>query len=312
MITYVVADLFQSPARVLVNTVNTVGVMGKGVAKVFKDIYPEMFLEYQKLCEGNQFDIGQLWLYKTPNKWILNFPTKKHWRSPSKPEYIAAGLKKFVDTYSEYGIMSISFPLLGCGNGEMDWQTQVRPIMEKHLKRLPIEVFIHLYQVDPFTPEQQDPETIKAWLRNEPQTLAFSEVWDDLRSIIRCRDQFTTLDNREVFHVEVDMMSETIVIKTRKKGRVPVHNESLLDLWQHIRGFGFCMQSNMPSSLDSHGWSYITAIMAELPYLKPALLSPNYREVSKGTSKAIGLRLLPQAISSGKPLFSRPQELERV
>ena len=87
MITYVACDLFLSPARVLVNTVNTVGVMGKGIAKDFKQIYPEMFREYQLLCENNWFDIGKLWLYKTQNKWILNFPTKRHWRQPSRPEY---------------------------------------------------------------------------------------------------------------------------------------------------------------------------------------------------------------------------------
>ena len=83
MITYVVCDLFQSPARVLVNTVNTVGVMGKGIAKDFKRIYPDMFREYQRICERNSFDIGDLWLYKTTNKWVLNFPTKRHWRQPS-------------------------------------------------------------------------------------------------------------------------------------------------------------------------------------------------------------------------------------
>ena len=78
MITYIACDLFKSPARVLVNTVNTVGVMGKGIAKDFKQVYPEMFSQYQRICEKGSFDIGTLWLYKTPNKWVLNFPTKRH------------------------------------------------------------------------------------------------------------------------------------------------------------------------------------------------------------------------------------------
>ena len=93
MITYVVGDLFRSPARVLVNTVNTVGVMGKGIAKDFKFIYPEMFKQYQVLCEKNLFNIGQLWLYKTHHKWILNFPTKKHWRQPSQEKKMIKGTK---------------------------------------------------------------------------------------------------------------------------------------------------------------------------------------------------------------------------
>lgn len=145
MITYVVGDLFTSPAKVLVNTVNTVGVMGKGIALDFKRIYPEMFEQYVDYCESGLLDIGKLWLYKTTHKWILNFPTKKHWRSRSKVEYIEAGLKNFVDIFDSEEIKSVSFPMLGCGNGGLDWDSQVRPLMEKYLESLPIDVYIHLY-----------------------------------------------------------------------------------------------------------------------------------------------------------------------
>lgn len=77
MITYVKMDIFESPAQVIVNTVNTVGVMGKGIAKKYKVLYPEMFREYQKFCEMKLLEVGKLWIYKSENKWILNFPTKK-------------------------------------------------------------------------------------------------------------------------------------------------------------------------------------------------------------------------------------------
>ena len=113
MINYVVCDLFLSPATVLVNTVNTEGVMGKGIAREFKQIYPEMFREYQTLCERGLFDVGKLHWYKTANKWVLNFPTKKHWRRPSEVEYIRTGLKRFVATYHEQGVTAVSFPQLG-------------------------------------------------------------------------------------------------------------------------------------------------------------------------------------------------------
>ena len=146
MITYVDSDLFQSPAKVLVNAVNTVGVMGKGIALRFKHVYPDMFKAYQQLCENGQFDIGDLMLYKTPDKWILNFPTKKHWRDKSQPEHIDAGLQKFDSIYGEEGITSISFPLLGCGAGGLNWETQVQPLMEKYLSDLPIIIYIHLYK----------------------------------------------------------------------------------------------------------------------------------------------------------------------
>ena len=99
--TYVRGNIFESPAETLVNTVNTVGVMGKGIAYEFKRLYPEMFREYRDLCERGSLQIGALYLYRTDHKSVLNFPTKKHWRSPSQPEYIEEGLKTFVRTYRE-------------------------------------------------------------------------------------------------------------------------------------------------------------------------------------------------------------------
>ena len=144
MITYMTSDLFQSPAQVLVNAVNTVGVMGKGIALEFKKRYPEMFREYQTLCKTGQLDMGQIWLYKSPQKWILNFPTKRDWRDPSRLEYVEIGLKRFVEIYEQQGITSISFPRLGCGLGGLDWENEVRPLMEHYLNPLPIDVKIHV------------------------------------------------------------------------------------------------------------------------------------------------------------------------
>ena len=143
MITYLKGDIFSSPAQVLVNTVNTVGVMGKGVALEFKKRYPAMFKSYERVCDEKQLEIGKLLLWKGPEKWVLMFPTKKHWRSPSKLEYIEAGLQKFADTYVEKGIASIAFPRLGCGNGGLDWE-EVRPLMERYLERLSIPVYVYV------------------------------------------------------------------------------------------------------------------------------------------------------------------------
>ena len=144
MITYVRTNIFESHADVLVNTVNTVGVMGKGLAKEFKRIYPDMFESYQKFCEDGTLVVGKLQVYKTPNKWVLNFPTKANWRSPSKLEYIEQGLQKFVEHYARLGIKSIAFPMLGCGNGGLSWEKEVKPLMLKYLEPLPIDIFIHV------------------------------------------------------------------------------------------------------------------------------------------------------------------------
>lgn len=146
MLTYMTISILDSPAQALVNTVNTVGVMGKGIAAEFKALYPEMFRRYRRLCQEGKLDVGMLYLYRTPNKTIVNFPTKKHWRQRSRVEYVEAGLAKFVERYNDYGISSVSFPQLGCGNGGLDWQKEVQPMMERYLAPLPIPVYIHLYR----------------------------------------------------------------------------------------------------------------------------------------------------------------------
>ena len=98
-----------------------------------------MFERYKEICEKGRFKTGDLWLYKIPDsdRRVLNFPTKKHWRGRSKIEYIESGLKKFAQTYDQKEITSISFPMLGSSNGGLDWETQVKPLMEKYLKDLP-------------------------------------------------------------------------------------------------------------------------------------------------------------------------------
>ena len=142
ILTYLKGDLLSSPAQVQVNTVNTVGVMGKGIALQFKKKYPEMFTAYQRVCEKQQLDTGKLYLWKSPEKWVLMFPTKKHWRNPSRMEYVESGLQKFVDNYERLGIESIAFPKLGCGNGGLEWSA-VKLIMEKYLRPLPISIYIY-------------------------------------------------------------------------------------------------------------------------------------------------------------------------
>lgn len=143
MITYLEGDIFHSPAQVLVNTVNTVGVMGKGIALEFKNKYPEMFTKYKELCKNNSLSVGKLMLWYDSDYWLLQFPTKENWRNPSKIEYIEKGLATFVKRYSDYNISSIAFPKLGCGNGGLNW-TEVKDVMEKYLSDLPISVYIYL------------------------------------------------------------------------------------------------------------------------------------------------------------------------
>ena len=303
MITYVDFSLFDSPAKVLVNTVNTVGVMGKGIAKEFKGIYPEMFKGYQQLCEKRMLDIGDLWVYKTPHKWVLNFPTKKHWRSPSKPEYLEAGLEKFARVYQEARITSISFPQLGCGNGELDWKTQSKPLMEKYLKGLPIEIFIHVASSRTgFKPEHRVPKSTKEWLRAQPQSLAFAEVWEDMVGIVETKTQFTTLTGNETFIANVFQDTEGGGIQIGDTTNpVLFYKEQLLDLWQQVRDMGICIPDIMPSGLDFHS-AYIVSLLAELPYFEPI------RQANRDTQlkeQAVGL-LLKTTSNTQEPASVEP------
>jgi O-acetyl-ADP-ribose deacetylase (regulator of RNase III) len=130
--------------QTLVNTVNTKGVMGKGLALEFKKRYPEMFRDYRVRCERGEVRVGEPYLYVSQRPWVLNFPTKKHWRNKSRLEWIAQGLKYFVCNYKQWGITSIAFPQLGTLNGGLQWE-EVRPIMEKFLGNLDIPVIIYIY-----------------------------------------------------------------------------------------------------------------------------------------------------------------------
>lgn len=138
--------IFDSSAQTLVNTINCVGVMGKGLALEFKNRYPAMFDKYKSFCDKGAFKPGVLWIYKAEDgKWILNFPTKIDWRNPSEISYIEEGLKKFVEIWKEKGITSIAFPLLGCSNGGLDPDVVI-PIMEKYLNQcdgLDVTIYDH-------------------------------------------------------------------------------------------------------------------------------------------------------------------------
>ena len=143
-VTFKTGDIFESECETLVNAVNTVGVMGAGLAKQFKLKYPQMFKEYKSLCDSHQFYIGDGFYYQeNEKKSVLNIPTKKHWKDPSKLEYIEQGLDWFVSHYKLLGISSVAFPALGCGLGGLYWK-EVGPLMFEKLDPLPIKVEIYL------------------------------------------------------------------------------------------------------------------------------------------------------------------------
>lgn len=147
MIKYVKGDLLESSAQALVNTVNTVGVMGKGIALQFKEAFPNNFNIYRKICKEKKFNIGDLLITKEQNlfgneKILINFPTKTHWKLPSEYSYIEIGLQKLKDEIIQRDIKSIAIPPLGSHNGGLDWR-KVKSLIEKYLNDINCRVYIY-------------------------------------------------------------------------------------------------------------------------------------------------------------------------
>jgi hypothetical protein len=291
MITYVYDELFQSTARVLVNPVNTVGTMSHEIAETFKQIYPDMFTQYQTLCESDAFNIGQVLLFKTPHKWILNLPIKKHFRAQAKIDYIEAGLQKIASIYAEQHLTSLSIPMLGAQDG-LDWAEQVQPLMSAYLGTLPIMVYIHLTDENPLLDSKPNISTLNKWLNGTPQDVSFEVFWRNVASLARRHPELTTLDDhKRIFRVKAQEKSATIKYNHLKIA--PDDNEELFmpetmlyDLWQYILMAGYVLPQNLPAGLDAYG-AELVALLTRLAYIRPVYLAP-----SDG-KKVVGLHYVP-------------------
>lgn len=154
-------NLLDSDSQAIVNTVNTVGVMGKGIALLFKKAYPENFKNYRKECLKKNVKVGRMLEFKVGNDdtsdlfnqtmdsnksehpmWIINFPTKQHWRSPSNLQWIEQGLNDLKRVIDEHNIQSIALPQLGCGNGGLDWK-DVEPKIQKAFADSDVRVIVY-------------------------------------------------------------------------------------------------------------------------------------------------------------------------
>jgi O-acetyl-ADP-ribose deacetylase (regulator of RNase III) len=138
-----VGDILKSKAQTLINTVNCVGIMGKGIALEFKIRFPEMFKDYVEKCARKEVKPGEPYLYKTlfPPQ-IVNFPTKDHWKSVAKISDIEHGLQYLLVHYKEWGITSLAIAPLGCGNGQLEWRA-VGPLIYRYAKQMDIPVELY-------------------------------------------------------------------------------------------------------------------------------------------------------------------------
>lgn len=294
MLIYKRTSLLESTAQTLVNTVNCVGVMGKGIAKEFKQREPKMFAAYKKLCETDALKPGKLWLWRGSPNWILNFPTKVHWRNPSRIEWIEAGLDKFVQSYATQGITEISFPKLGCGNGGLDWDV-VRPLMERYLRDVSIPVYIHDFTQDIGLPEhlEQIADSVKKAIGHD---LSFQGFQQALEHITRVSPTIT-LESGDAFQASFSDGSLSI---TTPKAELNFEEDDLRGVWIGL--------INGLVTKEKAGW---TATEAAIPLLTMMRLIPFVRGVSiqKAGSDVseLAVELSPEASMSFGTLSAKKQ-----
>src|SRR5262249_11033673 len=144
-------NLFNSTAQTIVNTVNCVGVMGKGVALEFRRRFPDMFEAYRKVCEDRKLRPGQILPYQVGQPWILNLGVKDDWKHPSRLAWVEACLEEFVANYHQLGITSVAFPWIGAMNGGLPWE-KVHNLMRSYLRPLQ-DIDIEIIEFDPDVPD---------------------------------------------------------------------------------------------------------------------------------------------------------------
>lgn len=254
--------------------------MGKGIALEFKKRYPEMYSDYKVLCSTSKIDIGTLWLYRAKDRNILNFPTKKHWRQPSKPEYIEAGLEKFVSSYEHFCITSISFPLLGTGNGGLDWDDVVQPLMEKYLSSLPISIYIHIHHsAVEFIPEHLLPL---------PQAIPFDILIEDLRQL-KGTTLYTLSENNPFIFLGID--NEVLrFIRNSNTYTIPV--EHLRMFWGDLNSNKIVVSTDAPGRIAKEH-ALIFPLLAKTPYIQIINASKDDALLLKQPSRALMLAQVP-------------------
>lgn len=190
MIKYFEGTVFNVDVDAIVNTVNTEGFMGAGLALEMSLRYPDMYVDYKEKCNKKIINIGKVDYYQNDDLIIVNFPTKKQFKYPSKLLWIEEGLKNFCETYNGYNIKSIAFPKMGTLNGKLNWE-HVKILMEKYLSNLNIEIIICLDNIkEPMGKELQMVQTfnscdIERLTKFVKLTKKQKEILQDVRPIKR-------------------------------------------------------------------------------------------------------------------------------
>ena len=197
MIGYLNKTVFNSNCDGLVNTVNCVGAMGAGLALEFSLRYPEMKKKYEDDCKSKRVKIGEIITYKEKDCLIVGFPTKLHWKYPSELKWISDGLDYMARHYKEWNIRSIAIPPLGCSNGGLNFELEVKPLIESKLKDIDLDVFIC---VDPGIAEGKEKLMLDEFNGSD-----IEELCDYLKIKGRSRDALLVIGNVDRFYMIKDL-----------------------------------------------------------------------------------------------------------
>lgn len=264
MLITVETEIFHSPARTLVNPVNTAGVMSSGISAEFKRFFPDAFSRYRSLCEAGRIEPGRLFFFQADFRTVLHLPVKRHWRTASTAEIVESGLQKLAAVWADQGIHTLAVPRFA--NGELDWDTVIRPMLEIYLGPLPIPVYLH-HQPMPDT--RRSIKQIDQSLNQPQQRLPFTRVWKDLGRVIRrTYGKFVTGDGREYTIAYQDgTRYNRLVLSVGEESSIGISAAALAELWEMFQSARLLLPSQFPSGLESVA-PYLIPLLAKLDYVR--------------------------------------------
>ncbi len=264
MLISVETEVFLSPAHTLVNTVNTAGVMSSGVSAEFKRFFPGAFSHYRSLCESGQLQPGRLFFYRADFRDLIHLPIKSHWRTTATAQALESGLQKLADTWADYGIHSLAITQFA--EGELEWNSVVKPLLETYLAPLPIPVYLHRSDAsDPRRSVRQ----IDQFLNLPAADVPIDRLWRDLGRVVRrVYGQFTASDGREVRIAQESGARFKRMLFT-PDGEAPIAiNESVLsEFWTMVKAAKLLLPAQFPGGLEAVA-PYLLAVLAKTDYVR--------------------------------------------
>lgn len=261
MLIKVECDLFLSPATVLVNPVNTAGVMGSGISAEFKRFFPTVFDQYRALCDAGKLTLGRVWLAQAGAKRILHLPVKAHWRSAAKRSDVEAAVQLLVSRWAEWGIGSLAVPQFE--ETDLRWEEDIRPILESALASLPIPVYLHTY--DRKQDAARSLRQVDTLLNKPTQRGDFTQFWRELGRVIRKADgKFTSTDGKPfIAQIEPNARRRLLTLTPQDGDTIILSDSTLADLWTAIQCAGLLMAWQFPGAVEAYT-NYLIPLLAGL------------------------------------------------